>query len=220
VRIEFLGHSAFLIETGEYYLLLDPFLKGNPSARKTPEEIKPTHIFVSHGHDDHLGSTIYMAKASGAIVYATFELAGQLGKEGLNVREGHIGGKQIGEFGSIKFFNAQHGSGILGGHACGFVLGIENKKVYFAGDTGLFGDMSFLADEEIDIAMVPIGDLFTMGPEDAIKAVKLIKPRYVIPMHYNTFPAIKQDPVKFKESIENETNSTVIILSPGEIFEL
>jgi L-ascorbate metabolism protein UlaG (beta-lactamase superfamily) len=218
--IEFLGHSGFLLNEKEHTFLFDPFLSGNPLAKRKPEEIKPKYIFVSHAHPDHLGDTVLIGKNANSIVYTTFELAEQLSKEGLEVRPGHLGGKQFTDFGSVKLFLAFHGSGIPGGHACGFVLDVCGKKIYFAGDTSLFQDMGQLSKEQIDVALLPIGDLFTMGPEDALEAVKLIKPKYVIPMHFNTLPLIKQDPFQFKKIVEIETNAKVIVLNPGDNFNL
>ncbi|HHW30577.1 MAG TPA: metal-dependent hydrolase [Clostridiaceae bacterium] len=220
MRIQYLGHSAFLIVTGQHSLLFDPFITGNPSASKKPEEIKATHIFVSHAHGDHLGDTVKIAKSNNSKVYTTFELARMLDKEPIKFFPGNIGGIQKTEFGSVKLVAAVHGSGVPGGIACGFVVEAENVKVYFAGDTALTTDMSLLADEGITLALLPIGGLYTMGPEDAVRAVKMIKPDFVIPMHYDTFPAISQDPAKFKSQVESQTNTKVILLKPDEIFEL
>lgn len=123
-------------------------------------------------------------------------------------------------FGSVKLVPAQHGSGVPGGLACGFVVEMEGRKVYHAGDTGLFADMQLLKGEELDAALLPIGDFYTMGPADAVKAVDMIRPKLAIPMHFNTFPAIKQDPVKFKRSVEELDLCRVVILEPGQSFEL
>jgi L-ascorbate metabolism protein UlaG (beta-lactamase superfamily) len=220
MEIEFLGHAGFLVSEKEHSLVFDPFLSGNPLAMRKPEEIKPRYIFVSHAHPDHLGDTVLIGKKANSVVYTTFELAEQLGKEGLDVRPGHLGGKQLTDFGSVKLFLAFHGSGIPGGHACGFVVDVCGKKIYFAGDTALFQDMNQLSKEQIDVALLPIGDLFTMGPEDALEAVKLIKPKYVIPMHFNTLPLIKQDPFQFQRMVESETETKVIVLDPGKTFTL
>jgi L-ascorbate metabolism protein UlaG (beta-lactamase superfamily) len=220
VEIQYLGHSAFLIETGEYTLLFDPFLTGNSLAAKKPEEIKATHIFVSHAHGDHLGDTVKIAKANNAKVYATFELAEMLEKYSIKTFPGNIGGSLKTDFGVVKLVTAIHGSGVPGGLACGFIIESENIKVYFAGDTGLSYEMSLLADEKINVALLPIGDVYTMGPKDAVKAVEMIKPQYVIPMHYDTFPAISQDPIKFKSNVESKVYSRVVPLNPGEIFNI
>lgn len=220
MKIEFLGHAAFLITEGDYTLLFDPFLTGNPMATKKPEELKPTHIFVSHGHSDHIGDAILIARNSSAKVYTIFELEEVFGKQGVEIEPGNLGGRLPAEFGSIKLIPAFHGSGIAGGHACGFVVKLNDKKIYFAGDTALFGDMSLLQDEQIDLALLPIGDVFTMGIEDAAKAVEMIQPKNVIPMHYNTFPPIEKDPVEFKKLVEAKTQAKVTIIKPGETTEL
>lgn len=216
MNIEYLGHSCFLISSSDAVLLFDPFLSDNPSAIKKPEGIRPTHIFVSHAHDDHLGDTIEIAKLSKAKVYATFEIAEMLEEEQIHVISGNIGGEHSTEFGSVKFINAIHSSGIAGGIACGFIVEIEGKRIYFAGDTALFSDMKLLRDEKISLALLPIGDVFTMGIEDAAKAVELIQPEVTIPMHYNTFPAIERDPKEFKKIVETKTMTKVVLLSPNQ----
>ena len=220
MKVEFLGHAAFLITEESYTLLFDPFLTGNPLAAKKADEVKVTHIFVSHAHSDHLGDAIQIAKNSDATVYAVFEVAQIFEKEGIKVQEGNLGGRLPADFGSVKIFQAFHSSGVAGGSASGFVVELIGKKIYFAGDTALFGDMSLLESEEIDLALLPIGDIYTMGIEDAAKAVEMIKPKKVIPMHYNTFPAIQRDPMEFKKLVEARTQTEVIILKPGESVEI
>lgn len=216
LNIEFLGQSCFLIKVGPHSVLTDPFLTGNPLATKKPEEVHPTHILVSHAHDDHIGDTEAIAKASGAKVYSTFDISQSLQTEGISSEGGNIGGKIPTDFGSVKLVQAIHSSGVSGGIACGFVIDIAGKKIYFAGDTALYSDMAFLAKENIDIALLPIGDYFTMGPEDATEAVRLIRPKHVIPMHYNTFPPIAQDPQQFKKLVESKTDAKVTVLEPGD----
>lgn len=220
MKINFIGHACFMIEEGNHSLIIDPFISGNPMAKVNVDELKPTHILISHAHGDHLGDTVELAKKTKAKVYTTNELGGELRDEGVDAISGHIGGKVKTEFGSIKYFQAFHGSGLSGGFACGFVIDIGGKKIYHAGDTGLTKDMELLGDEDIDLAMLPIGDFYTMGPEDAVKAVKMIKPKYVIPMHYNTFPPIQQDPDAFARSVTEETKTKAIVLKPGDVFEL
>ena len=215
-----MGHAAFLITEESYTLLFDPFLTGNPLAAKKADEVKVTHIFVSHAHSDHLGDAIQIAKNSDATVYAVFEVAQIFEKEGIKVQAGNLGGRLPADFGSVKIFQAFHSSGSGRGSASGFVVELIGKKIYFAGDTALFGDMSLLESEEIDLALLPIGDIYTMGIEDAAKAVEMIKPKKVIPMHYNTFPAIQRDPMEFKKLVEARTQTEVIILKPGESVEI
>lgn len=218
--VEYLGHSCFLVTSGDTHLLFDPFLTDNPKATKKPEDVYPTHILVSHAHNDHLGDTVKIAKESEIKVYTTFEIAEKLEKNQINTVAGNIGGSVCTEFGNIKFFNAVHSSGISGGTACGFIVTIEDKNIYFAGDTALFYDMKLLLAENIHLAFLPIGDVFTMGVEDAVKAVELIQPKFVIPMHYNTFPAIEKDPKQFKKYVETKTETEVVILCPGQFQEL
>lgn len=220
MRIQFIGHSCFLIEEGKYSLLFDPFITGDPAAMIRLEDLNPTHIFVSHYHGDHKGDAVDIAKRTGATVFSTFEIGNELGKSGINVVAGHIGGKAETEFGSVKFFQALHGSGIAGGFACGFVVDLMGKKIYHAGDTGLTKDMELLWKQNIDLALLPIGDFYTMGPEDALEAVKMIGPKHVIPMHYNTFPAIRQNPEIFRKAVEDETSANATVLKPRESIEL
>ncbi|MGI6357226.1 MAG: metal-dependent hydrolase [Bacillota bacterium] len=221
MKIEFLGHACFLLESSAGKLLIDPFLSGNKLATKSADQIEVDYIFVTHGHDDHVGDTISIAKRTGATVGAVVEIAAQLfAPAEIRTLTGNIGGRQKTPFGSVKFVPASHGSGVPGALACGFVLEVSGKKIYHAGDTGLIAEMQFLADEEIDVALLPIGDFYTMGPEDALKAVGMIRPKCVIPMHYNTFPVIQQDPHAFKQAVEALGLCQVKMLNPGEVLEV
>lgn len=221
MKIEFLGHACFLLEGSNSKLLIDPFLSGNQLATKKADQIDADYIFVTHGHDDHVGDTIGIAKRTEATVVAVVEMVRHLfAPTEIKTLAGNIGGKQKTPFGSAKFVPANHGSGVPGALACGFVFEIDGKKVYHAGDTGLVAEMQFLADEQIDVALLPIGDFYTMGPEDAIKAVEIIKPKCVIPMHYNTFPVIKQNPHAFKQAVEERGLCKVVVLDPGETLEV
>lgn len=221
MKIEFIGHSCFILEDAGARIMIDPFITGNPLASNTVEEIKTDYIFVTHGHDDHIGDTVNIAKRTGATVYAVVEVAGgPLSDKGIKTAVGNIGGKQKTPFGSIKFVPASHGSGVAGGLACGFIFEMGGKKIYHAGDTALIADMQLLAEENIDVALLPIGDFYTMGPEDAVRAAMFIAPKTVIPMHYNTFPVIEQNPEDFKKAVEEKGICKVQILNPGEIFEL
>lgn len=221
MKIEYLGHACFVLENSGTKVLIDPFLTGNPLAAKTQKQVDADYIFVTHGHGDHLGDTYAIAKRTGATVYAVVELAeGPMAAKRIKVAEGNIGGKQQTPFGSVRFFPAAHSSGVPGALACGYVFEIGGKKIYHAGDTALIAEMQFLADEEIDVALLPIGGFYTMDPDDAEKAAKLIKPKWVIPMHYNTFPVIRQNPDDFKKSVEEKGICKVMILNPGESFEV
>lgn len=217
MKIKFLGHSCFILEDSNVKILVDPFLTGNSLASINAEDVMADYIFVTHGHGDHIGDTISIAKRTDATVYAVVEVADEiLAPEGIKVGRGNIGGKQKTSFGSVKYFPASHGSGVNGALACGYIFEIGNKKIYHAGDTGLIAEMQFLKDENIDVALLPIGDFYTMGPEDAVKAARLISPECVIPMHYNTFPVIEQNPEEFKKAVESESICDVKILNPGE----
>lgn len=221
MKIEYLGHACFILEDKGIKILIDPFLTGNSLAAKTAKQVEADYIFVTHGHGDHLGDTYAIAKRTGATVYAVVEFAdGPMAAKRIKTAHGNIGGKQQTPFGSVKYVSAAHGSGVPGALACGYVFEIGGKKIYHAGDTALIADMQFLADDQIDAALLPIGGFYTMGPEDAVKAAKLIRPKYVIPMHYNTFPVIRQNPDDFKKAVEGEGICKVKILNPGESFEI
>ncbi len=228
MRITFLGHSAFLVEVNNITIAIDPFLTGNPVA---PANVNITadYILVSHGHSDHSSDVLTLAKQSGGTVVAVFELANYCTRQGVKAHGMHIGGAH--DFGSfqVKLTQALHGSSLGGdqgpaeylGNPCGFLITANGKTLYHAGDTGLFGDMALLGRlHPIDLALLPIGDNFTMGPEDALEAVKMLQPGQVIPMHYNTFPLITQDPLAFKKAVEEQTTSHVCVLQPGETFDL
>lgn len=219
ISITFLGHSCFRVRSKEYSILFDPFLTGNPAANVNADDVSATTILLTHGHGDHLGDTVSIARRCRSTVFATVETASLLPEE-IKVEPGQIGGYIRTDFGGVKFLPAFHGSGVAGGLACGFLLEIEGKKIYFAGDTGLTVEMSLLAEDEIDVALLPIGDRFTMGSKDAVRAVSMIRPKKVIPMHYNTMPAIEQDPERFKEITERETGTECMILAVGESLSL
>lgn len=217
-EITFLGHAAFrLQEEGKETLIFDPFVTGNPLAPLKLEEIKADYILVSHGHFDHLGDAYKIAEKSEATIISTAEIAKQAGEKGLKAHAQHIGGRHRFPFGSVKLTLAFHGSGIPGGHACGFVVDYYGKVIYFAGDTGLFGDMKLIGElDTLDYALLPIGDNFTMGIDDAVMAVTFLKAKTVIPYHYNTWPLIEVDPQEFKQKVEAKTGSKCVILPPGE----
>jgi L-ascorbate metabolism protein UlaG (beta-lactamase superfamily) len=226
LKITFLGHAGFLIE-GSKKIAIDPFLTGNPLAKHKPKDIDADLILVSHGHGDHFGDTIAIAEQSSGTVVSVNELAIYCSNKRVKSHGMHIGGSHIFDGLKIKLTPAWHGSGYGGecpleylGTPCGFVFNLDGKTIYHAGDTGLFGDMELIGRlSKIDLAMIPIGDNFTMGPEDALEAVKMLKPGHVIPIHYNTWPLIKQDPNSFKSEVESKTGSKVLIMAPGESLE-
>ena len=219
-NLKYLGHSCFLLSANNTTIIFDPFLTGNPANIAQSDEVNPNYILVSHAHGDHLGDGIEIAKRTGAIAISTFEVANLFVDEGCNAHGMHLGGNHKFNFGSVKIVPAFHGSGVAGGHACGFVVDFFGSKIYFAGDTCLFGDMMLIGKLGIEYALIPIGDNFTMGPEDALSAVKLIHPKVVIPMHYNTWPLIAQDPKAFKEQVNVFCNTKVEIMNPGNKLDL
>jgi L-ascorbate metabolism protein UlaG (beta-lactamase superfamily) len=223
--VTFLGHGTFLVETHGTHLLIDPFLTGNPAASTTADQVPADVIILSHGHGDHVGDTIDVAKRTGALVVANHEIVEWLTRQGLeNTHAQHIGGQHAFEWGSLKLTIAHHGSmlpdGSDGGNPCGLLLTLDDSTIYHAADTGLFLDMTLIGEVGIDLAILPIGDNFTMGPDDALKAVKMIKPKQVIPDHYNTWPLIAQDADAWAQRVKNETDTQPLVLSPGESCQL
>lgn len=224
-KITWYGHAVLAIETAGFHLLVDPYLKGNPMAAISPDTVQADFILVTHGHSDHLGDTVEIAKRTGATVICNDEISKWLSGKGIKTHSQHIGGGYHYPFGYLKLTEAQHGSrlpdGANGGNPTGFLLTtLDGKKIYLAGDTGLFGDMKLIGEEGIDLAALPIGDNYTMGPADALRAVKLIDPDHVIPIHYNTFDVIKQDAAVWAKQVEQETNVKVHVLCPGESLTL
>lgn len=215
------GHAALQLDTGGFNVMVDPFLSDNPVCTITAQECEPDYILLSHGHGDHLGDTVSIAKRTGALVITNAELSGWLTKHGVESHAQHLGGGYQHPFGYLKLTQAIHGSGLpdgsYGGNPAGFLLTTnDGKKIYMACDTGLFGDMRLIGEEGIDLAVLPIGDNYTMGPDDAFRAVKLIEPTHIIPIHYNTFDVIAQDPNKWARRVEGETEAKVHVIEPGE----
>jgi L-ascorbate metabolism protein UlaG (beta-lactamase superfamily) len=218
MKVTWLGHSGFLIE-GSEIVVIDPFLTGNPKATATPEDIDECDIMLlTHDHGDHMADVVAICKATGATLYSTHELAAKLGEEERLKTEGmNIGGTLSHGEAEINMVTAQHST--TTGDTVGFVLIMDGKCIYHSGDTGLFGDMKIIADFfKINLALIPIGDRFTMGPTSAARAVELLHTEKVIPMHYNTFPIIEQDPQEFVELVGS--TAEVVILEPGGTCEL
>jgi L-ascorbate metabolism protein UlaG (beta-lactamase superfamily) len=225
IKLTWYGHACFQIEIGAFTLLTDPFLSANPLAPVKPENLSPDYILVSHGHSDHVGDTVSMAQRCDAVVISNFEIHNWLAAQGVKeLHPQHIGGGYDYPWGRLKLTIAQHGSampdGSYGGNPCGFLLYLEEKKVYHACDTGLFYDMKLIGDEGIDLALLPIGDNFTMGPEDALRAVELIRPKRAVPIHYNTFDVIKQDAAAWAAKVDKTTAATAVVMTPGQSVEL
>lgn len=229
MKITYHGHSCFEIETGKHRILIDPFISGNPGAKVKPEELKPDFILLTHGHGDHVGDTVAIAKQNDALVIAAHELSVWLSWQGVKTHGMSVGGGFDFPFGRVKMTNALHGSGlefndqkqiVYMGPAAGYLLTIEGKTIYHAGDTALFSDMKIIHHgKPIDLAMLPIGDNFTMGPEDALIAAEWLHAKQVVPMHYNTFPVIEQDSHAFAKRLE-EKGIKGSALAVGESLEL
>ncbi|PID00780.1 metal-dependent hydrolase [Sporosarcina sp. P29] len=225
MKISYHGHSIVKIETKGKTILIDPFITGNKLTDLQAEEEKPDVILLTHGHNDHVGDTMDIAKREDILVVAPNELAVYLGFQGLNTHGMNIGGAKEFDFGTVKYTQAFHSSSyttedneiIYTGMPAGLLLTIEDKVIYHAGDTSLFSDMKLYGEDGIDVAFLPIGDNFTMGPKDAAKAVELLKPKLTVPVHFNTFPPIEVDPEDFKSLV---TNYEVRIMEPGESIEL
>lgn len=225
-QLTWLGHAAFLIQTDSHRLLIDPFLTGNPQATIRADEVGADYILLTHGHGDHLGDTPAIAHRTGATVIANYEIVTYLSSHhGIkNVSPQHLGGEVRYPWGSLKLTLALHGSslpdGSYGGNPAGLLLRLPNATVYHAGDTGLFGDMALIGDEGLDVAILPIGDRFTMGPRDALRALKLLRPNVVIPIHFNTFDAITQDIAPWVDEVVRANLATPVLLAPGQSHTL
>ncbi len=225
-KATFLGHACVGLTDGTHKLIVDPFLTDNPQATVPADEIEVNYILTTHGHGDHLGDTVSIAKRTGATVIASFELANLCGRQGAEIHPMHIGGAHAFDFGRVKLTIAHHGGGagddasIYTGPPVGFLITIGGKTVYHAGDTGLFIDMKLIGEmNSIDLAFLPIGDNFTMGIDDAVKAVEFLKPKKVVPIHYGTWPLIEVDPAEFASKVEKTKTAEVVILKPGESVE-
>ncbi len=223
-KLTFLGHGAFILENESTRLIFDPFISGNPLAPIQPDEIEVDYVLLTHGHGDHFGDGLEIAKRNNAVIIAPFELAMACGKQGAEVHPMHIGGSFQFPFGRVKLTIAHHGSGAdLGGdtfaymgNPCGFVVTLDGKTLYHAGDTGLFLDMKLIGElDPLDVALLPIGDNFTMGIDDAVKAVEFLKPKTAVPMHFNTFDLIQADPQNFKIKVD-QNGGQAHVMEVGE----
>jgi len=225
MHVSYHGHSVVKIETKGKTILIDPFITGNELTDLNAEDVKADVILLTHGHNDHVGDTVEIAKRSGALVVAVAELATYLSWQGLNVHPMSIGGAYTFDFGTVKLTQAFHGSSytennekiIYTGMPAGLLLTIEGKTIYHAGDTALFSDLKLIGRHKPDLAFLPIGDNFTMGPEDAGIAAEWVQAKLVVPIHYNTFPVIKQDPHQFVESLSGIEGK---VLKAGEGLDL
>ncbi|MFC1886686.1 metal-dependent hydrolase, partial [Thermodesulfobacteriota bacterium] len=228
MKLTFYGHACIGLDNGSNSIVVDPWFTGNPVSGTIPDDLNPSLILATHGHNDHLGDSAEIAKKSNATFVSTPEVCHFCAKEGVTVSPTHYGGTAKFDFASVTLTPAWHSSSVVvgedrlyAGNPCGFVIRFGGKTVYHAGDTCLFGDMSLIAERfSLDCAVLPIGDKFTMGPEDALRAVKLLKAKTIVPIHYNTWDPIKQDANAFKEAVESETSATCIVMAPGESAEI
>lgn len=230
IGLRWYGHSTWMVDACGSRILIDPFLDDNPSSPTKSSEVSPDFILISHGHFDHLADAAQIANRVKCPVYCNYEIAQWLGrKHGVsNVVGMNIGGRAKVSFGELQMVAAVHSSGLpdgeYGGLAGGFVLRFgqsEGKHVlYYTGDTAVFSDMSYHARHGVDTLILPIGDLFTMGPEDSIDAIGFVKPKNVVPCHYNTWPPIAQDVKAWADMVRSQTTSVPWIMSPGEQIEI
>ncbi len=223
MKITYYGHSCFELESGKSSILIDPWLKGNPLIKYVPEVLRPDLILVTHGHHDHLGDAVEIANESGATIISTPEVCHYCAKQGAKIDPVHYGGTLKFDFAAVSVVPAWHSSSITvgeeriyAGNPCGFVIQFGERVIYHAGDTCLYGDMVLIAERFVlDYALLPIGDRFTMGPEDGLRAVQLLRPRAVIPMHYDTWDRIVQDVEAFRKAVESRTISKCLVMKPG-----
>jgi len=224
-RLTFHGHSCFVLEHGGKRIVFDPFLTGNPRADVAAEALpKLDAILLTHGHGDHLGDAVPLARKHGATLVAPYELAQYCAGQGApDVHPMHIGGAHTFPFGTVKLVIAFHGGGVDGDESgkyttnpCGYLVTVGGRSVYHAGDTALTLEMQLL-EGRVDVMLAPIGDNYTMGIEDAVRAVSFVKPKVVIPMHWGTFPVIETDPQAFAKAAG--ALAQVAVLQPGQSYD-
>lgn len=228
IAFKYMGQSTFTMDVDGTKLVIDPFLApNNPVAPVTADEVEADYILITHGHGDHVADAAGLAKRTGALVIGNFEIISWLQQQG--VENGHgmnTGGAFSFPFGKVKMTIAHHSSGLpdgsIGGNPCGLLIHFnDGHDVYFAGDTALTYDMKLIGESGgVDLAMLPIGDNYTMGPEDAVQAAQFVQAKHVIPVHYNTFPVIEQDADAFADTLRVVAEIDCTVLSPGDEFTL
>lgn len=227
MKVSYHGHSVVKVEANGKTILFDPFITGNDLTDLKADDVQVDVILLTHGHNDHVGDTVDLALKNDALVVAPFELAEYLGWQGVRVHEMHIGGAHEFDFGKVKLTQAFHGSSytdyetktiVYTGMPSGILLTIDGKTIFHAGDTALFSDMKLIGElNDIDVAFLPIGDNFTMGPDDAVLAAKWLNASTVVPIHFNTFPVIEQNPQEFVSKLPEGVGR---VLEVGEVIEL
>ena len=222
MEVRFLGHACFELSDGDTRVLIDPFLTGNPRAAIAAEDVNPNAILLTHGHGDHVGDTVEIAKRTGAPVLAIVEIANEIAEEGIETFDPNMGGTVKFDWGWVRMVPAWHSSVTPKGTPstpAGLVISIDGTVVYHLGDTCVFSDMQLVGKRQpVDIALMCIGGHYTMDRTDAVDAAQLIGAKTVIPCHYNTFPPIETDAEAFKSDVESSTGSNVVILEPGETY--
>jgi L-ascorbate metabolism protein UlaG (beta-lactamase superfamily) len=220
MNIRFLGHAAFELSDGDTTVLIDPFLSGNPKAAVSADEVNATTILLTHGHGDHIGDTVDIAKRTGAPAIAIVEIANELGEDGVEVKDPNLGGTVKTDWGWVKLVPAWHTSTTPKGTAntpAGLLINFKDTVVYHLGDTSLFSDLQLVGKRTpIDVALMCIGGHYTMDRHDAVDAAQLVGAQTVIPCHYDTFPPIETDAQAFKSDVESNTKSQVVVLDPGQ----
>ena len=225
MKLKYFSHSSFLVTTNSgIKILIDPFFDGNPTSPVKSDDVSADYIILTHAHGDHTGDAFKIANRCSSKFIAVFELANYIESKGFNAHPMHIGGSHNFEFGKVKFTIAQHGSATIdnqyAGLAAGVILSIDGINLYHTGDTGLFYDMKLIGEmNKIDYMCLPIGDNFTMGIDDAVKAVEFVNPGYAIPIHYNTFPVIQADPLEFERKLK-ALNKDCLVMQYGEEINL
>ncbi len=224
-KITWLGHNTWTLDTGAHKIVIDPFLNDSPSAPVKADDIEADFVLVSHGHFDHVADAASIAKRTGAVVVSNFEICEWIGQQGAqNLQHMNLGGTIELPFGRVKLTLAHHSSvlpdGTYGGNPGGFLITLPGQKLYFACDTALFSDLQLTGAEGLDLAVVPIGDRFTMGVDDSVAALKLLSPKHALPCHYNTWPPIAQDAHAWAAKVKAETTAVPHVLEPGQSLEI